>query len=336
MTRTYRPGFVPSINSNDGDRVYLKQELDKLQTTINALQTAVSAPLQSPALTIKGNNTNMAGNTLDLSILQVQQMLGGLIPLLANTTFWVSNTGSDTTGLGTQTSPWATFNFAYNFIASTYNFKNHTITIKSVAAQTYSAQPILANILFPWIGGGSLVFDGNGSTFTSVNYGIVTNGAPLGGVVSIQNFTLNCGNACLYHAVGGQMFTGPGMTFASWGSPGCLVMAGPGSYCLIQNNISISCSSGANFVNITAGGAEFHMEGITITGVGSFTLGAFVNMIGPSIVFARSITFAGTLNPFTGSGQRFNIAYNSVLFCGGVATYFPGTIAGTNTNALYV
>jgi hypothetical protein len=249
---------------------------------------------------------------------------GGRLPLTGNTTFYVSSSGSDTNGLGTPSSPWATWQHAYNVVANTYDFRGNTITLTSVAANVYTAG---ISIFFPWLGGGSLVIDGNGSTVNSGAYGFVTNGASLPGALIVQNFNMNCSNSSIYHAVSGTYLVGPGMTYGAGGSPGHIVLAGSGGTLVLANNYSVT--GGAPFHwNVSSGGGELLAQGITVTltGTPAFTT-AFANVIFPSAIVVNGNTFVGAA-----TGTRYNAQYGGSIFTGGAGpTYLPGNAAGNVT-----
>ncbi len=88
--------------------------------------------------------------------------------LTASTTFYVSPSGSDTTGNGSQSAPWATPYFARNWAAANIDCCGFPVTF-NVAAGTYARTP---NLRFPLVGqgggnnGSDETWQGAGSTST--------------------------------------------------------------------------------------------------------------------------------------------------------------------------
>lgn len=109
--------------------------------TIGGVKTYSSSPLvPTPA---DNDDSYKAANTE-----WVQGRFAALhIPLWigeggVGTEFYVATSGSDTTGDGSQSKPWATIRYAAEYLSSNYNINNKEVFI-NVAAGTYSDQLIL-------------------------------------------------------------------------------------------------------------------------------------------------------------------------------------------------
>jgi len=334
-TKTYRPAGLPSFQTPDGDRVFLKQELDKLAQVINGVNGSISGintTLTLPANTMLGNNTGAPSVALPLTVPQIQALLGiglGRIPLLAPTTFYVSTSGSDTTGLGTSLSPWRTWQFAYNTVANTYDFRGFQVTLTSTGAFTYTVGLAIGS---GWTGGGSLVLDGNGSTIASASGpAISTNGPPLAGLITLQNFTLtSVGGSAILHTVPGTFNVRAGMVYGT-----CTVahfqLFNTGPQVQLFNNYTITGGALFHLAVAFTGSALRSNAALTITHANPVTFSsgyALTDLQG--LLYFPGNTF---VNPGNVTGPRFSCNNNSLMYVAGAGlAYFPGTVAGTQTN----
>lgn len=88
---------------------------------------------------------------------------GGRTILTSSPTYYLSPTGSDTTGDGTQTNPWKTRQFVYNKLQASYDLGGQTVLVQFLdgwAQDPFTASgPIIGQR-----GSGGLVFQGNCTT----------------------------------------------------------------------------------------------------------------------------------------------------------------------------
>lgn len=341
-TNNYRPANYPSVPGQGGDARYLKQELDKLSKTVNGLNNQIqniNPSLTSPANTIKGNNTGASGPTIDLSPTQVLAMLDGpgsglRIPLLANTSFFVATTGSDTTGLGTSASPWATPQHAYTFISSRYDFNGNTVSV-NIAAGTYNG--FLVNQ--GWVGGGTLVFSGvigDGTQVTiqgvsaSGNYSVISLNTPLGGALNFQYLTFTSANGgAIQHSCAGTVTMGQGLFYGACPNGQHLIVAGAGAQINCVNNYTIS---GAALVHWSAGvpGTMIFITAITVTIPTARNFGvAFATAAVDGVIFEiPNTTWAGA--GYAGcTGTRYTATTGGGVHTGGQLTALPGNVNGS-------
>ena len=82
------------------------------------------------------------------------------IELQNNADFYVATTGSDSTGDGSQTSPWATPHGAFNRLYAGYDLTGHIVTVH-VADGTYTQSNQFEGLIVGQRGAGSLRFVGN-------------------------------------------------------------------------------------------------------------------------------------------------------------------------------
>ena len=246
--------------------------------------------------------------------------------LISNTTYYVNTgTGSDTTGNGSATTPWATIQKAVNFVQQKVDLGGYNVTISVTISGTYTQN---TSITGPFIG------------VTSLNS------------VAIVGNPSNPA-ACPITVTGNDCFTGGYFSFfsvlgfqLSTVTSGYALNSNTGSVILFEYMIFGACASGhilangcaavfANGAYTIAGSAPFHWcaevnglldcynQTVTLTGAPAFSQ-AFA-------VCSGSATMTVNGNTFTGSatGQRYLISTNGTLFTGGAGeAYLPGNSAG--------
>jgi hypothetical protein len=115
----------------------------------------------------------------------------GRTRLLTAANFYVATTGSDSTGDGTAGKPWATRNFAYNFIQNNYDTAGNSVTI-NIAAGSYTDGCTVNGKLFGQTALGQVIFNGAGPSTIIIPSGsgfgfACENGAQ----IKVQNLTLD-------------------------------------------------------------------------------------------------------------------------------------------------
>lgn len=253
--------------------------------------------------------------------LQINSGTTGRLVLTADTTFYVSTTGSDTTGSGTSGAPWATVQKAVDYITGYIDPSQYQVTIK-LADGTYTVTSTI--FLRPNSFAKPPIILGNTSTPANV-------------VVSLS------GGGDLWQMAYGGAWIIKALKYTATSGNGTYVKAGS---LILDNCVLGACA--ANTVFALLNGAITVQGGTTITGTHSVNV--FVTRLGGNIyIAAQNITFSsatctlvylfsGTIYAlgltFTGTftGQRYSVNGNGVLETGGSGVnYFPGTIAGATT-----
>lgn len=235
--------------------------------------------------------------------------------LTANTTYYVSNAGNDTTGTGASGTPWKTLTKALSEIAS-YDCVTYDVTIQIVDyASNYNWGTItLPNI----VGSGSVTIQGN---------------ANLTGVVIDGGF---------YKATPGTPYTIKDLKLLKSASATTYAIDAEAGSKIFINNINLStgftihflCGGYANILkagNYTvSGNASYHwyaagglinMGGITVTISGALAFSEWAHADGIGYIYCPSTTFASG----SATGTRYSVAMNSVIFTNsGGASYLPG------------
>lgn len=248
------------------------------------------------------------------------------IVLKANTTFYVSTTGNDTTGTGTAVNPWATVQHAIDYIASYIDIGGFVCAIELAAGTAGSPNVYAAVNSFPgFVGSGRIAIqtsDGdvthttlngisvNCDTDTEIAFGGMTltetTFEPLiiQGNVSVNIGTSNCGN----------------VKFAPVSGRRCILSK---DHATVRDNASgfITISPTGTAVGFLLGqdqsAAYLDNQGYIITGSPawsdaflSVTLGGYI---------ASSLNSSGTA-----TGKRFSVDAGSIFFHSGSFTAIPG------------
>lgn len=160
----------------------------------------IAAAASPPALT--DEIVGVVGGTTDklYTVAQLATVIGGRTKLTGNTVFYVTAAGSDSTGDGSSGNPWATPQFAANWVSA------------NIDGQAFGAQINIGVGTFvgvgvqPMLGLAYLEFMGAGPTSTTLGFSTVAapfsiNGAcvelqtPVGCVVYVHEITLDCTNS---------------------------------------------------------------------------------------------------------------------------------------------
>lgn len=255
------------------------------------------------------------------------------IRLSGNANYYVSNAGNDGTGDGSVGNPWATLQYAVSYVIGRIDTGGWGVTINA-ANGTYAP----FSMGQPLTGGGALNIVGNAATPSSCVISTSTNGqscvtAAFGGLININGFKVTAtgtGGIGLNVYQGGQInVIGGGVEFGAC-TANHISALNPSSL------IGVSCSaykiSGAAAIHISCGFLAQIISTaaatITITGTPAFS-SQFAYSFDNALIDFGSVTFSGSA-----TGKRFAVANNATInTSGGGASYFPGSIAGTGTNA---
>lgn len=248
--------------------------------------------------------------------------------LAANTTFYVSTSGSDTTGNGLAVgSPWATRQNAWNTLQKLFDLNGFTATIQ-LADGTYTAG---LNAIGPMVGQTDytqVLFQGNTGTMANC---VINNAAgdcfsiSDGARVAIQGFTLLSSNSAL-NVNGAGSILGIQGSIAIGACTSDQIATGKGGQIVINGSYSIT-GGGRTHFGSTIGGQITRGAASTITLVGTPAFStAFAYADRTATLNLDSLTFAGT----GATGSRYSVNLNAVIYTGGGgANYFPGNSAGS-------
>lgn len=248
------------------------------------------------------------------------------------TTFYVNaSTGVDTPTGGTIGAPWATLQYARNFVQQKFNTQNNAVTFSCTG-----------NFIAGLSAQGALIgSQGTGGEVWQFNSGIIgvsagTSGScfSVGGGAAV---TIS-GTLTLSAFTSGQ--TNIGLSAGFLGSMLCVASLTFGAFSGI-NSSNIETTSGGT---ITIG-ANYNLSGnvsahMFASAGGSITIGSSVNcnVTTPvTLTYFAEATSLGTINtggmtftsPTNVTGQKYLAVLNSIINTGtGNINFFPGTIAG--------
>jgi hypothetical protein len=254
--------------------------------------------------------------------------------LTATTNFYVSPSGSDSTGNGSSVSPWATPQNALNSIARYIDIGAQTCNV-NLAAGTYP--PIAAAI--PFVGGVPNLIGNTGSPSSviiavsgssSVDAVAVYDGVVLN-VSGIQVETTTTGNGFAAYNGGIIFITGASQIGACAGSG--LLARTAGSFVAQIASLTYSGVCGVSANRGEQGGHVYSVsQTSTLTGSPTFA-GGFASVVSGGMVEAEGMTYSGSVGIAT--SPYWNVSSGGIIDTGGVApgsNYFPGNSAGIGTN----
>ena len=262
-------------------------------------------------------------------------------PLTANGNFYIDAAlGSDTTGDGSSGNPWATLQYAYNWIQANVNFAGYQCNIH-MADGIYTGGLVAAGSFIGANNAGSLLILGNSSDPTAVV--IHTTGADCvdvsaGGSISLKHLTVvsitsgGAGGDGVTASYAGELFLYD-MNFGAC-SGNQMYAAGGGSV-IVMTGYQIT------------GGAQVHAQAaeqgyiemsssparhINVQLIGNPNFSAAFVMAGDGGIYAANNTFAGSA-----TGPRYDAHLNGVILTNNKGVnYFPGSVAGsTSTGGQY-
>jgi hypothetical protein len=286
----------------------------------------------APTLTLKGNNTVSTGPILDLTVTQVNTMLGARIRPAAATYFVDPVLGTDdgAHGTGVGAAAWKTIQFAHNYLRGNIDLAGLTVTLQ-LANGTYHENILAAG---PMVGGNAYVLRGDPVTPANV---VIQGASNLTATMFLTDYaeiifsgvTLKGGAGCIAVdqfavadlsnvAFGDTGFAVAQVTVSKFGG---ITFTGP---------ISIVGSGTAlNFVNVSnLGFLDLAAQAINVPQATSYAGNPiFVVSQGSLLSSGGATTFTGVGAAIT--GKKYDINLNGVLSTSG--TVYPGAIAGTTS-----
>lgn len=254
--------------------------------------------------------------------------------LRANTSFYVNSvSGSDVTGTGTSSAPWATLQYARNWVQANIDLSGHAATFNCSGNFTAGLQAI--GMLVGQFGEISEIWDGGGTATVELS-------TPAGMTFFIRNANLTIQNWGLLESIGGASGTLVSYVF-DVGHGGSLyfknVTIGSALY-QISNSAgyieaigSYTISGGGNYHWVSGQSATTYVQNVTVTLTGSphFAV-CFADVYNGSNIICDGNTFVGAA-----TGQRYQVNQNSTISTNGAgANYLPGNAAGVVNGGVYV
>jgi hypothetical protein len=244
--------------------------------------------------------------------------------LTANTSYYVSTSGSDSTGNGSSGLPWATIQNAVNYVQDNIDLNGFTATI-NVADGTYSP----FSVSEPLVGPGLLQVTGD--IANPDNCIISASGAAdcivavYGATVSVSGFKLigSSGNG-LHASYGGTIMVSGSMDFGAIGNAQ-IDSDGIGSSIIITSPYKISGSASYHLATFYGGHIVVGAVALTLTGTPAYSVGFAATVGGGGLIQCSAVSFSGSA-----TGPKYNSSLNGVINTNGQGTsYFPGSTAGS-------
>jgi hypothetical protein len=248
--------------------------------------------------------------------------------LTANRTYYVSTSGNNSNNGLTAGTAFATIQKAID-VASALDFSTFNVTIQ-LADGTYTAGGLFSGA---WSGAGTLTIQGNVADASKVIVSVTNNHCfactgLIPSAINLSGMTLltTTSGMCISH-------TGSGLiNFNSLIFGACaqfhVSAAGPTAKVTATGNYSIS--GNAQIHILSTQGGMVSTTGRTVTFIANVTFSSrnFSATFGGGII-ANGMTF--NLGAFAVSGKRYDMSLVSYIYTAGAgASYFPGSVAGTN------
>lgn len=237
--------------------------------------------------------------------------------LTADASYYVDNTTGSDANDGSVGSPFATAQYAWNYLSGALDLGQFSITINLAASVT----PYTLQAYTPFLQGATVYIRGAGSATTTLASFVL--GVPtLAQWIDIDGFTLTGGffsYAIGYVNVGsaiGDIVAGDPSGHAHFWADGPSVYLNVGT---------VSVTHDAPRFFSVGSGAVCSMDGTTVTGVGTRNFSdAFAVCYGGGLLNHTDFSYTGTV-----TGRRFDVNSNSIIDVGGDPNFFPGDVAGT-------
>jgi hypothetical protein len=255
---------------------------------------------------------------------------GTPVYLQASTTFFVNtSTGNDSTGNGTAGAPWATLQYAYNWVQQHYASAGVVITFNCNG--TFTSGVSMGAPIVGATGSTSVVWTfTTGSSISATNSSCITvaNGCQctVQGTVTFSATGTSSGQGygLLVSGVGYIATQGTGLIFGNCANAG-MATIGAGANILVNASYVIG-GSGISHLYANLGGNTALQPGVsgTVSGTPTFS-SAFALASNEGIINCNGASFSGSA-----TGQRYNSSTGAIIItAGGGASFFPGSVAGT-------
>ena len=264
-------------------------------------------------------------NTLRDAIIGKQRQV-----LAANATYYVDIAGNDTTGNGTNATPWRTLQFAYNYVINKIDAAGYTVNIQLKTAGTY------APVSMTWPIRGQLCITGD--KLNPRNY-IIKNTSGQA-VYCSQGVTLLLQGVSVEATGTAGQYTNNGFGIAAITGAIIYIDAVAFGVCsqgqiFAGSNGLIYPGNGTSTANIIYGASPFFIQAsiagsvtlaqttLTFTGVPNYST-SFINSGNLGYVDFSSPIISGSC-----TGTKYNVFLNGILITNNAGATVPGSIAGT-------
>lgn len=230
-------------------------------------------------------------------------------------TLYVSPSGSDTTGNGSTTAPFATIQKAVNVFAA-LDLNGGTVYV-ALRDGTYSAGATLSNSV-----NGKIAVIGNSTSPANVVVNGTFTADGSGSRLSVSSMLLNGG---VVAKNSGAIEVATNMTFGAAGS-GVHIQATDVGRVYLMNNYTVTGAASVHLnANLNAMILASGASACTMSGIFTFS-GAVAQAFQGGQINVSGITYTGA----NVAGARYNAGLNAVIYTGGGgANFFPGTVAGS-------
>ena len=216
--------------------------------------------------------------------------------LTANTTYYVSTSGSDTTGNGSSGSPWATRLFAATWIQANIDLAGFNVII-SVANGSYSDQLVVSGPFVGATGATSVTFSGSTSAIIATPGGTAFSNSD-GSAYSISGFSISATGAGGYALSAGAnskiIFSG-----TSFGACGTAhMLAQNAGFISATGNYTIAGNSPIHLNATVNGNIQVSAHTITLSGSPAFST-AFAAASGNANIICSANTYSGAAGATT-------------------------------------
>lgn len=251
--------------------------------------------------------------------------------LAAPLTLYVAPSGSDTTGDGSVGTPWATPQFAAQWLQRNIDLGDETATIH-LGSGTYTSG---VQVLAPFVGGNINAVAGvtfSGDTTNPANVVIaITNGlafqASFGAKFAVEGMKLTVAGSgdALYASAGGAIYVSGPMEFGAVPSTqnGSHMHVTVGGAIVGSADYKISGGGSIHFFADRGGVIEYNSGTATLTGTPAFS-GAFAFANDTGLIYNSQLNFSGSA-----TGQRYYAQTGGVIqTIGRGVNFYPGSVAG--------